>query len=295
MASRKARSEKESGRSTGLEASRPLERYVSILEILAAFREGLLLTEIAGAAGITKSTAHRLLGALQASDLVQATGSGHTFVLGPRFHRLIGSGAEIGWLTTLLAPHLKALIHDIGDCCAVSRLAGHAIRIVCSDAPAVQWRSYVQPTAEVAPHASASARAILAFQPEELIGRVLPAELPALTRETITSRRKLLAEYAKVRQTGFATCVGEVDEGLAAVAVPIWVPPMGAVYSVGVLGPRQRIMDSRLEARVEKLKAASARMADALGTGFLLRPHQDGDREAGAGADKRRQSSRKVA
>ena len=279
------------------EASRPLERYVSILEILAAFREGLQLTEIAAAAGLTKSTAHRLLGALQASDLVQAAGSGHAFVLGPRFHRLIGSGAEIGWLTTLLAPHLKALIHDIGDCCAVSRLSGHVLRIVCSDAPAVQWRSYVQPSAEIAPHASASARAILAFQSDEVVRRVLPAELPALTRETITSRRKLLAEYAKVRETGYATCVGEVDEALAAISVPIFVPPMGAVYSLGVLGPRQRIMDSGFDARVKKLKAASARMADVLSTGLLFRSQKDGDRgaETEAGADMRRHSSRKIA
>jgi DNA-binding IclR family transcriptional regulator len=44
------------------------------------------------------------------------------------------------------------------------------------------------------------------------------------------------ADYKKIRETGYGTCIGEVDEALAAVAVPISVGDLGIAYSLGVVG-----------------------------------------------------------
>ena len=111
------------------------------------------------------------------------------------------------------------------------------------------------------PHATASAKASLAYQPNELIDQALDADLPQLTKYTKTNRKDIKAEFSSIRKNGFATCIREVDEGLAAIAVPIKMEVAGIIYALGIVGPLPRIT-SLLEADiVQQLKTRSAAIA----------------------------------
>jgi IclR family acetate operon transcriptional repressor len=71
-------------------------------------------------------------------------------------------------------------------------------------------------------HATAAGKALLAFTPA---GRKPLGEgrsrLERCTAATITARGKLLAELASTWQRGYATCNGELADGVRATAAPV--------------------------------------------------------------------------
>jgi DNA-binding IclR family transcriptional regulator len=68
--------------------------------------------------------------------------------------------------------------------------------------------------------AAATGKAIMAFQRKKL-AEALSHNLPKPTNNSRTSKKWIEQEFAKVRTTGYATCVGEIDEGPAAIFVPV--------------------------------------------------------------------------
>ncbi len=247
------------------ERSRPLDRYVCVLELLAAFPEGLPLIEVAEALSLHKATAHRLLKALAETGLVTSgTHRGHRYQLGQRFQQLLQAGSDDGQVDVLSRPHLHSLTADTGETSYITRLRGARVHMVSYEAPEARWRDYVRPGLEAPPHAGASAKAILAFQNEAIIVRALSGTLPALTAHTHTDVRWVRAEYARVRKQDYATCESEVNEGLGAIAVPIRLPTVGVMYSVGLTGPLQRIMGNTFKKHLGRLRQAAEGLSHAL-------------------------------
>jgi len=246
--------------------SPPLERYVRILELLAAFPEGLGLSDVARLSGLPKTSTHRLLGALQSAQLIELA-AGVVYVLGNRIRRLAHAGADAQWVTTLIKPHLADLAAQTGETCYLAKLhAGHQVSSVMMESPDTPWRGFVLPGKVMAPHAAASAKAILAFQAPAVIDAALMAPLSPITANTCTDPRRVREEYALVRERGYATCIGEIDEELIALGVPIHDAQFGVVYSLGLTGPHQRLKDKGLEALARIMLRYADRVATSLKT-----------------------------
>ena len=247
----------------------PLERYTRILELLAAFPEGLALTEITKMLALPKTSVHRLLGTMQEARLADCA-NGSTYILGERVRRLAYAGADAGWLGAVVQPHLADLAAETNETCYLARLhAGHRVSSILMEAPDTPWRGFVLPGKGMAPHAAASAKAILAFQSEDVIAAALAEPLPVLTANTCVDAGRILQEYAAIREQGYATCIGEIDEGLAALGVPVRLPRVGVVYSLGVTGPLQRMLGKDLAALAEIMQRYAERVAQALAAGYV--------------------------
>lgn len=220
----------------------PLERYFRILEMLAACPDGLAVTEIGKVLMLPKATAYRLLVALQRSDLVAATNGGRArFQLADRVKRLAYLSVGSDALVSLTRSVLEDFSKQSGETCYLCRLEGTIVRSIAVASPEATWRGYVLPGRELRSYATAGAKAIMAFQTPELIERALSSGIAALTKYTKTDRAAILKEYESIRKTKFATCIKEVEEEVAAFAVPITLDPLGVQYSVGVMGPYSRI------------------------------------------------------
>jgi DNA-binding IclR family transcriptional regulator len=68
-----------------------------------------------------------------------------------------------------------------------------------------------------------------------------PARLERYTEHTITTQDALAAELARIRRDGFATAVAELEDGLVAVAAPVFGPGGGCVAAVSISGPAYRM------------------------------------------------------
>lgn len=252
------------------EAESPLERYMRLVELISGFPGGLALADVAELSDLPKTTAHRLLKGLVKAGLAAGGQGGKAYVIGPRLSRILHATADNGWLEVLVRPSLVALAEKSGEACYITKLVGSRVIVVASQAPEVRWRSYVQPGIEMPPHAAATGKAIIAFQEEAVVRRALATELPKLTVNTRNDPSWIQDEFAKVRTLGYATCIGEIDEGLAAIAVPVRQTDGQVLYAVGITGPLPRIMDSHLPNHVAALGAAAAELAGKLSLGAQL-------------------------
>jgi IclR family acetate operon transcriptional repressor len=91
------------------------------------------------------------------------------------------------------------------------------------------------------PHAVANGKVLLAF------GAIpAAASLERYTEHTITDPGVLGAELAQVRADGYATAVAELEEGLVAVAAPVFGAGGGCVAALSVSGPAFRMPPDQL-------------------------------------------------
>lgn len=243
----------------------PLERYFSALECIAASSDGRSVSEIAQSCDLPIGTAHRLLQNLQQADLVASSGSKRKdYRLGKRLLRLLHAGSDTAWLTISVQPILDKLANDISDTCYLARLVGHQVVSVAWATPSDGLRGYVVPGHTLAPHVAASAKAILAFQSQSLADKALAGPLPKLTAKTKTKRKDIDRDYQTVREKAYATCWDEMEIGLGAIAVPISLPDIGVIYSLGTAGLIDRLTRRPVVETVALLRVALEPLTRAL-------------------------------
>lgn len=220
----------------------PLERYVQLLETIGAAGDSLNLSEVAERTSLPVGTAHRLLQNLQRSGLVEMLGpTRKDYRLGERLLRLLHAGSDDAWLQIAVQPALDKLANELAETCYLTQLVGHQVMSIAWAVPTKGLQGYVVPGHVMPPHAAASAKAILAFQPKSIIDKALAGKLAKLAAKTLTTRAAVEREYASVREAGHATCFNEMEMGVGALAVPISIPDIGVIYSLGASGLIDRL------------------------------------------------------
>lgn len=249
----------------------PLARYIDVLEVVAAFSGSITLADVSSILELPKTTAHRLLKGLVRSGLAAEGEGGRTYQVGERLARLLHASADEGWLASLAGPHLRGLTDKTIETCYLARLVGARVVVAVSQSPDVPWRGYVQPGKEMPVNAAATGKAVMAYQSKALIAEALSQELPKPTVRSRTSRKWIEQEFARVRRLGYATCIGEIDDGLAAIAVPITLPGGVVLHSLGMTGPLERIMNKQLPERLAALKETAGDLARTLSIGANIK------------------------
>ncbi|MDW6021319.1 IclR family transcriptional regulator [Mesorhizobium sp. BAC0120] len=240
----------------------PLERYISIMETVAPFEDGLTATELETTLGLPKTTINRLLHALIESGMINAdSGRNRSYRLGDRLLQLLQMSPDSGWLATLAQRPLQDLADRTGQSAFLSKFDGVEVRSVTCVAPDSPIRTYVMPGMTMPVNATASAKAILAFHPPETVKKILATELRSYTDRTKTKLSELIRELAEVRQRGYATDLAEHVPGLGSVAFPINPTSGEVVYAVGLTGPYGQIIDQNFDQHCEALAEAARRMA----------------------------------
>ena len=243
----------------------PFERYLSILEIVAAAHDGLTMTDIAKIIDLPKPTVHRLTrvlldsGALVAEDQRQ-----RRFRVGPRLWRILYLGFDRDALTAYAQIVCDSAAIRLKETCYVVRLGRTDVRTVARATPDQGYRLHVYPGSDLPAHAAASAKAILAHQPKKAVTRYIRDPLPRLTPFTKTDISAYLAELEETRARGYAICDREIEENVMAYAVPVLLPNAGVLFSVGVTGPSSRLLQNPLEFYISGLKEAADQFARAL-------------------------------
>jgi DNA-binding IclR family transcriptional regulator len=92
------------------------------------------------------------------------------------------------------------------------------------------------------PHAVANGKILLAYG---ALGQ--PRALERYTPRTIISLDTLAGELAAVRRDGYAKAVAELEEGLVAVAAPVFDPAGTCVAALSISGPEYRMLPESLD------------------------------------------------
>jgi DNA-binding IclR family transcriptional regulator len=245
-----------------------LARYSMVLDTVAAANDGLSLTEISRMTGLTPATAYRLVNALQGVGYIAQRDGRKIYVLGPRLLRLLHAGVSSRLVSSLAQPLLEELVDRFKETAFVSKLVGNGVESVAMVMPSGEAQAYVQPGRTMPMHAAASAKAIFAYQKNDVIDEVLAAPLTKYLDNTITDPDKIRADLKEVQRQGFAVCDEELDPGVLSFACPVQADGAGILYSIGIVGLSQRLKTYPLDLVVDALRDAAGELATRLQTGI---------------------------
>ncbi len=239
----------------------PLSRYVRLLEAIAGAPGGMTLTELATAAGLQPASTHRLVAGLRETGLLSRAEGSRTYRAGPRLRRLAELAVGPPTLADLAGPELDELVGLHAETAFLARLEGSEVISVAMATPTGGERAFVQPGRIMPFHASTSARAIFAFQPAEVVERMLARPLPRLTPHTRTDPEAIRRDLAEVRAQGFAEGDSELDPGVMSYAVPVFGPGGSVRHALGICGLSSRLRAASAAPIRDSLLRASRTLA----------------------------------
>lgn len=233
------------------------ERIVRVLDSFGTDRTVQTASEIARAAGIPSSSAHRIVDSLAASGLLERDEDGRVR-LGLRLWELALRGSTALRLRQAALPHMARVQEVIREHTQLAVLehdeALFLERLSHPDAGA----NITRIAGRLPLHASSSGLVLLAYADPEVRERVLAAPLRALARETVTDAGALRRVLATIRRNGVVVAPGSVETVSTGIAVPL--RDRGSVVAaLSVVLPRETAPEPAVAALRD---AASAIEAD---------------------------------
>jgi IclR family transcriptional regulator, acetate operon repressor len=217
-----------------------VDRGADLLVRVLESEEPVGLTELASASGIPKSTASRLVSALERRGLIEQDGQRGRLRPGPAILRV----AERSMLERNIVELARAALDTLGEA------SGETINLAVPGPDGVEHVAQVDSRhflgvgqwlgRAVGYHCSANGKVFLAF------GRAtMPAR--ALTEAgTVTDLARLRDELEAVREQGYATAIDELEVGLAAMAAPVRGARGDVIAALSISGPTLRMTQARI-------------------------------------------------
>ncbi len=204
-----------------------IDRAAQLLTLVLEADEPRALSDLAGAASLPKSTASRLLSALERQGLVEQHGRRGSFEPGPVLRRF----ANRGQLVELAQPHLERL----------SEISGETINLAVPGPLGVEHLAQIE------------SRHFLGTG--DWVGRRVPYDCTAVGKVLIAfggadqSPPTPLEPtvIARVRREGYATAVDELEVGLTGMAAPVLGAGGRAIAALSISGPTLRLGSKQIE------------------------------------------------
>jgi len=236
-----------------------LDRLVTVLEAIAVAGRPLSPAELRDMTSLPLPTCYRLLQMLKEQRLLDDPQENSRYVIGDRLVRIAHLAKTDADVSDITAPLLKDAAIDFGEAVFLSRFRNKGVSIIHVEAPSDPTISFIHPGLGYRPmHACSCSKAIAAFADDSYRDFILNGPMKSYTEHTCTSRDELEKEFAGIRDIGFAQCVEEIEVGVSSVAAPVKIDNVGAVFSIGTIGPIRRFNETHRQHLGEKLVALAA-------------------------------------
>lgn len=234
------------------------------IKVLDALKDGpRTLAELVEETGIPRLSTYRILRTLEAHRMVAKSPDG-AFRVTLRlweFSQASLAEGQSGPAVTAGAQQLRdrwgetvhVAVYDRGEVIYIHKLDG-----------TMPLRSYTILGGRAPARCVATGKALLAFQPEAEIERMLSEPPDQSSENAVTSPAQLSGELATVRDTLTAFNHGEWRSDIGGVASPILSPARRPIAAIGVSGPLERIFDGDCDARADSIRRAAATIAASL-------------------------------
>jgi DNA-binding IclR family transcriptional regulator len=243
--------------------SQSIQRAAEILELVSM--RPRTQSEVAEHLGVHRSTALRMLQTLTEAGLTRRHADGH-YGVGYRLAGLASMAAEQFDLRNISRPHLAALGRECLHTVHLAVLDGSSIVYADKIEQPGMVRLYSQVGQPVVLHTAGVAKAILAFQPDVVVDRMLTDH--AFTRHTettLTSRAAYDAELEQVRSRGWSVDDAEYEDYVNCVAMPIRDARGNVLAAVSVTALKARADLAALEKLLPRLHEVVGDVSRAIG------------------------------
>jgi DNA-binding IclR family transcriptional regulator len=249
-----------------------VKRAATILRMFGQHSPELGVSEVGRRLHLHKSTASRLLATLESEGFVERVPDSEKYRLGLEFMRLAGQTPRFTDVRSVALPFLRELAERSGETVNLAVLDDDmVVNIEQVSGPylvaGTNWIGRRTPL-----HCVANGKILLACRSRPDIDRALAVPLTRFTARTVTGKTALRAELARARTLGYAVALGEIEEGLHAVAAPVRDAQGTAIAAVSVSGPSYRMLPEQMAVFARMTVEVAERISAVLGATARRRP-----------------------
>ncbi len=235
---------------------RLVNSLVRAIRILEAFghNEKMGITEISKKLDLPKSTTHDIVNTLTHEGFLEKDENNNRYRLGLKLFELGNRARANLEIRKIATPYLKELNEYFDETVHLTILDNYEVLYVECFESTKRLRTYSVIGVRAPLHCTAVGKAIMAFQPEKEIIKVIEEKgLQRFTPNTIIKKESLMKELYKIREIGYAVDNMEHEEGVRCVGAPIWNHSGIVFASISLSGPSQRL-------GLEKISAVAGRV-----------------------------------
>ncbi len=249
-----------------IELVQSVDRALTILEILANYKEGLGITDISTKSGLHKSTVHRLLGTLIYKGFVIKDDETNKYNVSLKLYELGAKRIEATDILNVSKPYTKELMKAVNETVHLVIRDGNDIIYVDK----VEADNTIRMTSSVGKrsplYCTSVGKAMLAFMPKEEVRNVWEnSDINALTKNTITDFDKFERELEKIRKVGYAEDDEENEIGVRCIGAPVFNRSGNVEGAISISGPSIRVKKDRVESIAKEVLKYSNLISKELG------------------------------
>nr|WP_278434452.1 IclR family transcriptional regulator [Brucella anthropi] len=231
-------------KSNGRGSDENLKSLMKIMRVLECFSvndRALSLAEICDKTGFPRSTTHRLMASLREVGFLDQDRERDKYRLGLKLFEL----GNIVLMNLDLHREARPIVESL------KRMSGQMVHLAIFDGLSAVVIHRADPSPDHAPtstsienapvHCTSVGKAILAWQSDAVVQKVIDAGLRYYTEATITTGPALLEEMEQIRKRGYAIDDGEHQPGLRCVGAPIRNQSGEVIAGISVSGPSWQI------------------------------------------------------
>lgn len=240
-------------------------RAVAMLEAFTDDRPSWGAGELAAAVGLNRTTAYRLLTALESAELVSRDRVTDSYRLGSGLIALGARAQRANSVRAISLPELAKLAAITGESATLEVLSGREI-VIIEEIPGEFVTSGSQHIGSRWPvYATSTGKAMLAHLPPEKLASLLAQPLPRLTEKTLTDAGRLGDCLEEIRALGYAVAADELEMGFIAVGAAIFDSNGQAIAAISLGGTNTRLTSERVPEIGEQVREAANRISYRLG------------------------------
>jgi DNA-binding IclR family transcriptional regulator len=242
-----------------------VSKALEILDCFSVHETEQSLNQLCDKTGLYKSRVHRLCGTLIASGYLVRT-SRTNYRLGPKLMVLGKVYEKSNTLRSIAAPFMKALTDATGESTALFVIDGMKCICMAREMGSSRLVYSINEGDFMELHPTAAGRVLLAYADEKFTEKVLnKSELARFTAATLVDRDEIKKELTEIRQRGYAINIEGREQGIAAIAAPVFDFENKVPAALAIVGPTHRFNDGNSQVMLEALRKATREMSRLMG------------------------------
>jgi len=252
-----------------------IDRAAQILECFHFDAHELSVREISQRTGLHKSTAHRILIALQYNGFIQQNPETGNYHLGIKLFKLGQLAVMRLNLRDIARPLLRVLMEETRETVHLAILDEEQVFYLEKVEGPYALRMPSRVGRHIPAYCTSLGKAMLSCLEEAEIRRMLGGQsLEAYTPHTMRTVDALIAELRRIRRRGYAVDNEEIEIGLRCVGAPLRDYSGALAGAVSVAGPTARFTSNKISFFAGLVKKTAASISSQLGFGQVDLPDE---------------------
>jgi IclR family transcriptional regulator, KDG regulon repressor len=242
-----------------------------LLDELTLARRQMGVSELARLLNESKVRIYRHISSMKQIGVVEQDPLTEKYRLGAKLMVYGNVASEQFDLRAMAEPYLTRVRDETGQTALLAVATGESTLVVAAVESTSDVVISVKPGTRPPVHCSAQGRVVLAFMDPEESARFLYRKLAPQTGQSLTDPNLIKERLKLIQGRLFEISVGEVMEGITALAAPIFRDQNRLAGSIGIIGGGRDVPDPPSQSALLAIQAAAAELSGRLGSDMYER------------------------